>query len=435
MRTAKFFNNLLLLGFISLSCISIVYIFTKTQTPGGAIDFHSYWYAGLFIRGRSDPYQAYLANDTPQALLSFIDQKGAATRDLAQPGLARVPANTTPLVLILSTLSFFSWPVAKNIWLIFNYAFMFAIPGLVLKNIANPKEFSTQEKLISLAIFVSLFGTRNVATTGQTSLLVFLCMLAALRLADQDSWLLSGILLGIALSKYSLALPVFILMILQKRFRVVLVSVSVQLMGVLCLAFLTHNQPIQILSEYYQIMRVHLGHSGIHLAGLFPHQPVISYAAILAVTLGLIVMVWEFIKPAANWYPPIQSFIKLKHHIILVILTIWTLLIAYHKAYDTLVIILFLDAGFYLGKLPDKWQASQAEKFFLWVILAISTLIYCLPASGINMLQGKLTETQITAWIGFHNHLITITLVLILAYSVWLFRKHSLSLEKKPGNI
>lgn len=115
-----------------LAGTTLVYSVIKTLEPGGAIDFHSYWYAGNFVRQGIDPYQAYLQNLVPALPVSYLD--GASLQEpLAQPGLATVPANTAPVVLLLSSLAFFTWPTAKLLWMGTNLLLMLAIPWLVIR--------------------------------------------------------------------------------------------------------------------------------------------------------------------------------------------------------------------------------------------------------------------------------------------------------------
>ena len=97
--------DLSILFFFTTGILSIIYMVTKTIDSSGAIDFHSYWYAGHFIRQQSDPYQAYLEDLTPQTPVSYLDNKIIEHLPIAQAGLARVPANTPLFVLLLSPFS------------------------------------------------------------------------------------------------------------------------------------------------------------------------------------------------------------------------------------------------------------------------------------------------------------------------------------------
>jgi hypothetical protein len=399
--------------------ISISYIFQKTQEDFGAIDFHSYWYAGHFVRAATNPYAAYLLDETPKEHLSYIDSTDEHI-DPARAGLAKTPANTSPLVLLLSCLSFFSWPLAKNIWMIFNYLFIFSISSLVIKITNFGDKQTWTQKIAITALFISLFGTRNVAATGQTSLFVFYCMLASLHLANRDSHFLSGVSLGLALSKYSLALPVLLLMIYKKEFRVIGLALLIQVLGILSLAALTHSHPIAIVYENYQIMKVHLGQSGIHLSHLFANHPLPTGISMFVISLLMTLSIFLSVKSRNKRLLARPTAQKHNEHLLLVILIIWTLLIAYHKAYDSLLIILFLSAGFYWANPRISRGLTQPQKHFLRVVLAGSTIIFMLPASGVIYLGAVIPSTLISNWVEFHNYLLSMSLVFLLGYVFWL---------------
>ena len=109
---------IILLGLAILSIISVIYSITKTVDHSGAFDFHSYWYAGHFVRQGSDPYEAYLQGLALDVPVSYWDAEPTTSLPIAQPDLAIVPAKTAPMVLLLTPFSYVSWGLAKVLWLI-----------------------------------------------------------------------------------------------------------------------------------------------------------------------------------------------------------------------------------------------------------------------------------------------------------------------------
>ena len=57
-------------------------------------------------------------------------------------------------------------------------------------------------------------------------------------LLRQRYWFWAGVALGIALGKYSLALPVVIFLLFEKRFRVIAVAIVIQGISLLAVAML-----------------------------------------------------------------------------------------------------------------------------------------------------------------------------------------------------
>ena len=101
--------KILLIFMVLYSVISLGRAVARGLGPVGGQDFHSYWYSGHFVRQGQDPYRAFFDREKPNVPINYLD--GAVTRELpvARSGLCKTPANTAPLVLLLSLFSLFSW--------------------------------------------------------------------------------------------------------------------------------------------------------------------------------------------------------------------------------------------------------------------------------------------------------------------------------------
>jgi hypothetical protein len=414
--------SLLVLG--GLSIISFSYSITKTLDPSGAIDFHSYWYSGHFVRQGNDPYKAYFQSLTPDLPVNYWDSESTTSLPIAQPDLAIVPANTAPMVLLLTPFSYVSWSLGKVLWMVCNLVFMIAIPLMVLWVLPKGDPLGLFEKAILWLSFISFFGTRNIAGNGQTSLLVFALMLVTL-IAMNKNGLLAGLALGIALSKYSLSLPIFIFLLLKKKFRIAFIAAGVQILGVFILWLITQASPFQILQGYIQILRIHTGLPGIHLATLFPDQTFLA----LLMTILMTVMVAIFLlkgrvkKGVLAEQGVMSQDIQLVDLVTVSILILWTVLVAYHRAYDTFLAILFIALIIYILAGPQKWQLAKLERNFLTISLWFYIVIMCLPARGISMLGVAVDNDFVTTWLDFQGRGLTLTLLFMLASAIWmLFR-------------
>jgi hypothetical protein len=248
-------------------------------------------------------------------------------------------------VIALSTLSLFSWPVARLLWLGINLAMMLIIPGLVIRLFPVDFHSNTYAKGLIYLAFLGMFGTRNIAGNGQTSLLIFALMLLAV-ISLRRSWLSAGIWLGLALSKYSLSFPVMIYFIIKKQYLAAFTALIVQLAAAALLAAWVGVSPLTIFGEYAGILRVHTGLPGIHLANLFLQEPVAGAAAGTAAAILMTVVVaavmFHWLRKDNALGDSNASLEQLANVHILPALTMWTLLVAYHRAYDSFVAILFL---------------------------------------------------------------------------------------------
>ena len=73
-------------------------------------------------------------------------------------------------------------------------------------------------------------------------------MMIALLFSDR-LWVVAGLALGLALSKYSLSLPIFLFLLYKRNFKVLLMAVATQLAGILGMAALSGGTPVRIIQE------------------------------------------------------------------------------------------------------------------------------------------------------------------------------------------
>jgi hypothetical protein len=399
---------------------TVVYTIIHTFSDMGAIDFHSYWYSGQFLRQGTDPYSAYTRSLQPKTPIEFIDGSPTLYQPVGHPGLADVPANTAPMVLFLSLLSFFTWPTAKVLWMFCNFVFMILIPILMIRLLPGNQAIDLSLKVIIFLGFLSLFGVRNTAGNGQTGMLVILLMMIAWLLAPKN-WFWAGTAFGMAISKYSLGLPFFILFLLLRQHRLLAVAMLFQVAGLVFLSLLTNQSPFIIVQSQIQIMLIHSGLSGIHLGNLF-QDPTHSILASVSITIisGISVLTW-FRKKNENIHSRDNNHIKSVYTWNLAsVLVLWTLLIAYHRAYDTLIVAIVLVLLLY-GLTQDKiWSISERQIKLISIASLVFCIILILPASGITVLGHLISPELISSWKIIHSMSITVSLVGMLVISVWL---------------
>ncbi len=209
----------------------IAYIFIETGKPLGARDFHQFWYAGHFILQRHDPYAAYFAGEQPRLPIRYLDGVTINQYPVARPDLEITPSNTPTMLILLTPLAYFSWNDAKWSFMLINLVLMLITGWLVLRYISfGGIRLALPDEILIFLVYFDLSATRIAIENGQTTLLVFLLMLITL-LSMERSWFGSGLSLGVALSKYSLSLPVFLFLIYKKKFEALLVTIGVQILG------------------------------------------------------------------------------------------------------------------------------------------------------------------------------------------------------------
>jgi hypothetical protein len=431
---ASILVNALLILFALNALLSIGRAVTRTINPdGGGIDLHVYWLAGHFIRQGDDPYLAYRQRQEPDLPVHYIDGATTETPPIAQPGLATLPAIMPPLVLLLAPSAFLSWPTAKLIWLICNLALMVAIPWLLVRLLPRPGLTASQTLLVAL-IFFGFSATRVAVWTGQTTLLVFFLMIVALLLHRRNSWL-SGIALGFAMAKYSVALPAFLILLYRRSVRAWGISLLVQALALLALAWIAQRPPLAVLQTYLSLAARYLISPGIHLATIFPQQSRPLSYAILAVGLALLIglAVWTLrARPTASTSAHANVTALIDFHLF-AILSLWALLVAYHRIYDAAISIVFVALIVYgLSHRPvwsSLWKLSETGRRGVFALLALFVGVQTLPG---EVMGRFLSPEQTEVWLRLVDQSITYSILLALALSIWLYLRLLLAQQTTP---
>jgi hypothetical protein len=338
-------------------------------------------------------------------------------------GQAHLPSNTAPMMFLFSGLAFFSWPVAKLLWLATNLALMLAAPWLVMRLIPAGSLGRAEQALVALS-FYGFQATKLVLGTGQTTLLVLVVLTGALLLARRQSWLLAGVLLGLGLSKYSLALPFFLLLAYKRQWRVLAVGVGVQVAGWLGLAVLAGNSALDVLHSYVQIALAHAGTPGIHLAmllGAGGNTLLVSAIVLSTVVLGFLWRMTHRLRRADG------AEIDRSDLLLLAVMVLWSLLVAYHRLYDATVAIFFVAVFAEAVVHPAAWRLSDRTRVLALVGLAIFVGVMIMPRFT---LADFLPRGLVPTWLDLADALYTVVLVGALALSMWLGER--LTAEAEP---
>jgi hypothetical protein len=402
----------------SLYAVAVaVYIFVETGKPLGSRDFHQFWYAGHFILEGRDPYEAFFAKEPPSLPVVYLDGVTINEYPVAQADLEITPSNTPMMLLLLSPFSYFSWGVAKWMFLVVNLILMLVTGWLVIRHfpLRGIKLSPLDEVLIFLAYF-DLSATRIAIENGQTTLLVFLLMILALMYANR-SWGVAGLALGVALSKYSLSLPVFLFLLYKRNFKVLLIAIAVQLLGVLGIALVTGTSPVTIVVENIQLFFRLFDQPGVHFSRWFEFlsdNPFVSLIPVLILTLLIFVPIVLWLRNLSPSDPKTEEVIDFH---LLTILFIWTLLIAYHRLYDTLIVLFFIVLVFKGLATPNLWNLTKQERTGLLLFMGTIPALLILPA--------RIVGRFLTNYYGRNSDFVTTCLlVLMLGFSLILLRRY-----------
>jgi hypothetical protein len=401
------------------------YLFIETGKPLGSRDYHQFWYAGQFIIQDRDPYEAFFEGERPHLPIHYADGVTVSKYPVAQYDLEVTPSNTPLMLLALTPLSYFSWWTAKWSFLVINILLMLVTGWMALRLVpfGGIKLPRIQELLIFLVYF-DFSATRIAIENGQTTLLVFLLMMVAV-IFSKRSWLVSGLALGLALSKYSLSIPVFLFFLYQKNIKALLLAVAVQLAGIAGMAAVSGGTPVKIIQENIQLFFRLFDQPGVHLSRWFEfissnHFMTLIPALIMTALIFIPMLIWLQRTPRGTVE---QEEIRDFH--VLTVLFIWTILVAYHRLYDTLILIFFVILIFKGLARPGIWQLSHRGRNMLVAFMAVFIpLILILPARIVDLLlpfyYGRVSD-----------FITTILLVVMLAISMFLLWRYLQNMRLK----
>jgi hypothetical protein len=419
----KWMKLLCMVGTIYAVAVA-AYIFTETGKPLGARDFHQFWYAGHFIIQERDPYEAFFAKEPPNLPVHYVDGVTINRYPVAQADLEITPSNTPAMLLMLTPFSYFSWETAKWLFLMINLVLTLATAWLALRHIPFAGvRLTPLEEFFILLVYFDFSATRIAIENGQTTLFVFLLMMVSL-IFSKRAWYISGIALGLALSKYSLSIPIFLFFIYKREIRILLMAIIIQMIGILGVAEISRGTPAKIIVENIMLFFRLFDQPGVHLSRWFEF---ISDNHFLSIVPSLVMTVLVFI-PIFTWTrrkkPATSSQEEVLDFHVLTILFIWTILVAYHRLYDTLILIFFVILIFKGLKVPRLWNLADGGRKALLAFMALTPLILILPARIVDLLlpfyYGRVSDG-----------ITTILLVIMLAISMFLLWRYLQNMQVK----
>lgn len=375
-------------GLIALFNTIYLIRFISHIDRSGLVDLNCYWNSGLYVRLHMNPYTAYLEKISLPAEISLIDGSivdiDEAEAILLHPGL---PGNTAPFVLFFSLFSFLPLRTAAVIWALANILYSVMIPILVLKifeefGLAIRKGFYP----IAIYVFFALNMTfRGIIGNGQTTSFILVFMLLSILGERRGHYGLAGTCLGIALSKYNVAIPVFIYFLYQREWRVLILSVVFQLIGLAVFAAITQVSPIEILQNYLAIARFHATSGyvhGVNVSAYLPKSLLFVVGSLVLVTF-VFAGVGRFITQRRAGSDEAARSIAMTF---LALSFLWTLLGFYHLGYDTVLAIFPLLRIMVTIDRYDTSHCEQSQTFIVLLMTGIALIGLTIPGTVFRLI-------------------------------------------------
>lgn len=201
-------------------------------------------------------------------------------------------------------------------------------------------------------------------------------------------------------------------------------AIIVQMVGILGVAEISGGTPAKIIVENILLFFRLFDQPGVHLSRWFEftsdnHSLSIAPSLVMTILVFIPIFYWtQRKKPATLEQEQILDF-----HV-LTILFIWTILVAYHRLYDTLILIFFVILIFKGLKVPNLWDLLDGVRKGLLAFMAVTPLILILPARIVDLLlpfyYGRVSDG-----------VTTILLVIMLAISMFLLWRYLQNMQVK----
>lgn len=370
----------------AMALVSIGRIYTKAfmdnrfdnQTWG--LDFYQFWYGGHFFWQGEEPYtsiQSYLKEpDTPTY---FIDgyNTGSDPKLRRRWGVSIIPG-AAPLFLVVAPFSLLSWLNASIAWSVFNAVLGIGFVWLLVK--LNGGKMASVDGMFLLGLFFSTIAARQTIELGQTSLMIAVSMLGALLIAGSHP-AIAGILLAIAVSKYTVGFPAFLYFFCRRWWRGLISCVVTHLLGILIIAAVGNASPLQVIRAYVLssllVLRQATDYS-IHLLAL--GWGIVGYLLVGSITFAVI---WALVI----WYHKASSLIRKDMLTALTLVgigSLWSLLSLYHGRQDMVVAFIFIAiivqrVGRDRVRGLSNYRLTSMQAHLLYLITIFVFLAWSLP--------------------------------------------------------
>jgi hypothetical protein len=341
------------LGALFLSLIGLAYLIYgghKLFTEAG--DYRMRWVEQHYVFRGKNPVDV-LERSQAEARNKPVPNKG---RDASiDPDLGPVEGVYPPWAYFTGAALTWapSFAMGRFLYGVFNLA-VFA--GLLLWAYRLGKR---EDEFLGLFLAASLFAVNSFCTTfivGQYGVVVLAALIAAYLFDEKDNWLASGLCLGIALTKVTLAGPFVLPFLIKARWRVLFVTGGYLLFGSLVIWPVVKTNPIEMLGQMVRSSEdfQQNGYSLNNLLEVFGLgvQPAMRLAAAAALLLAMVLLyLW-------------RSSSMLTHYAIVALATrAW----CYHALYDNLILVfLLLDLGLI------AWRTKSRLAFWSYILVGIT---------------------------------------------------------------
>lgn len=385
-------------------------------------DFEQFWVSGVLVRQGMNPYRVFLED---RELL--LDQYAFPYNPdwTCADALPDRPNYNTPLLsLLMAPLTLMEFETARAVWAGLQVVMALALPLVMLR--LNWRIPGAAWQVAAVLLLMAWAPTRTTFAHGQVALLTSLALVVSIVLARRGQPLWAGLLLGLALSKYTLTGAVVLFFLVYRYYRVIGVALLTQLVGLLAMWPFVGETPFQIAGSYASLLTNVIGQSyeivsldgWLNVAGMDA-----TLSALLAFGAGFLIVVAlvlpRYVGEALGRpeeLPEPQR--RLKANLLVVIMALVGLLFVYHRSYDLPLAFVFVT--FLMGLVAPASLMSRANRAYA-LLLAAGIIL-----NGVVIMPPSLPARFFAEPTSFIVAAIPVTLALLLALGAAIFALHRL---------
>lgn len=349
-RKKKFYQNIVLAVFMFMAAISVAQgVHNAIGIARGSYDFQ--YDSALLLRLKINPYDESLnpkGISEQLGLFEFYD---------------RLEANQFPsLLAILIPLTFLNPMTANITWMIINLLLTGII--ILLSRELFFKKVDTKIFIILACAMLAGTGWRNSIGNGQHAILSYAFYLIAFWLSEKKQRILSGVALAVSYFKYTLTVPLTLYFIYKKRYKEILISVTIHLLCTLLCALWLDDSLINMIKKPLEISAYLSSDGYIDFGSIFHFG---SYACMLVAIAFCLVLFGMSVFGEKTCYGG---------NLLFAILSYVSLIIIYHRVYD--FFILMIPMGIFVYQWIESKQnegINQREKL-INMIMSVLIFVY-----------------------------------------------------------
>ena len=309
--------------------------------PWGSVDF------GVTVRGaevmaRENVYERFF-----RARIYSDAGRGPGLNPMGSQ-----PVQAPSVLALFWPFALMPWPVAKSLWLALNLLCTGGLLVLAFRLLLPGRQLWAYAAIGTL--FVTSVAWRNVIGNGQHTIVALFLFLLADALAERRHPIAAGLALALALVKYSLILFLLPLLVIKRQWLPLAIALAVHGLLTLLVAFHLNENPLRLVGQSLAVMRKLEDDGYVDLFALGAHigVPVLVPAAISAAMLAA--TLWAVARRGAR--DPALA---------LAALAMVAVLLVYHRAYDSVVLLLPLLVAI------DRWRGNRPLALAVFATIAL----------------------------------------------------------------